>query len=189
MIGEEEWRPIPGYEGLYEVSNIGRVKSLHGRSERILRPSRGNHGYSQVDLYRNHIGETKLIYHLVLESFVGPRPDKLECRHFPDQNPANNYLINISWDTREINAADRIINGTRTIGERNGKTKLTEEKVRAIYFATGTPKEIAKQFGISPGHVSAIKLGKRREHLNLREEAERARDLQVGSPPKEPELP
>jgi hypothetical protein len=176
-MSEEIWLPIPGYEGLYEISNLGRLKSLARQvrrgngyntfPERIVKPSRNKGGYSQVHLSKDGKRITKDIHSLVLLAFEGPRPMGLQCRHFPDQNGANNYVINLSWDTREINEADKIINGTVVRGEKCHTAKLTEEQVQAIFHATGDTQEIAKRFGISRRHVNDIKSGKKWRHLNL----------------------
>jgi hypothetical protein len=158
----------PEYEGYYEVSTLGRVKSLARKvwngstffikPERILKPSFHRFGYPQVHLSKNGRAKNTPIHSLVMLAFKGPRPSEMECRHFPDQNPANNYVINLSCSTRKINQADKVVNGTQQ-GEGIGFAKLTEEQVRAIYSATGTQEAIAKRFGISHSQVSRIKSG------------------------------
>lgn len=73
----------------------------------------------------------RYIHHLVLESFVGPCPEGMECCH-EDNNPANNRLSNLRWGTRHSNVADRIKAGKHNRGSRNGQSKLDEDKVRYI---------------------------------------------------------
>jgi hypothetical protein len=165
---DEIWKPIPGYEGYYEVSTFGRVKSIarkawnghawHMLPEKILQPH-SDHGYLRVNLCKNGIRKIKRVHSLVLLTFVGPRPSKMDSRHFPDQNGANNYVINLSYCTRKTNSEDKIINGTYG--------KLSADKVHQIFHATGTKAEIAKRFGISPEQVKNIKQGKNWKHLNL----------------------
>ncbi|WP_301121090.1 NUMOD4 motif-containing HNH endonuclease [Mycolicibacterium fortuitum] len=109
----EIWEPIPGYEELYAVSNHGRVKSLDkfGRRPRILRQNVKHHGYRTVCLYQHSRQRRFMIHRLVLEAFVGPCPDGMECCH-NDGNTSNNHLSNLYWGTRIDNAQDRIRHGT-----------------------------------------------------------------------------
>lgn len=117
----EEWRPVIGYEGIYEVSSIGRVKSLDrvifmktgGTSHRkgILLALRGTpSGHSEVKLSRNSSPKTKLVHQLVCESFYGPRPEGMEVRHLND-DPSDNRVQNLRWGTRSENSLDRVRNG------------------------------------------------------------------------------
>jgi hypothetical protein len=113
----EQWRAIPGFEGFYEVSDLGRVRSLERdepyrrrpgsflrrRPARLLALSRGSNGYLTVLLR----GKTHTVHTLVLKAFVGPRPAGLCCCHFPDPSPANNQLSNLRWDTYAANNAER----------------------------------------------------------------------------------
>lgn len=114
----EEWRAIPGHEGAFEVSSHGRVRSLSrldaqgrrrvGKMRRLVRqPS----GHFTVALRFNRVRQTFLVHHLVLLAFVGPRPDGMEGCHW-DDNPGNNRLENLRWDTRSANCLDSVRNGT-----------------------------------------------------------------------------
>src|SRR5688572_6260712 len=120
----ETWKPVVNFEELYEVSSHGRVRSLgrvtiqkNGRirqlSPRILKPIHFGTGYAKVNLYgRGHNGGAqRLIHHLVLEAFVGPCPEGMECRHV-DGSPPNNRLDNLSWGTHVENEADKRRHGT-----------------------------------------------------------------------------
>lgn len=105
------WRPVPGFEGLYEVSAEGQVWSL--RSLCLMAPQPARHGYQRVSLY---IGAGKrvsrLIHQLVLEAFVGSCPDGMEARHYPCRDKANNDLLNLSWATKSVNHLDQVEHGT-----------------------------------------------------------------------------
>ena len=116
----EQWKPIIGYEGKYEVSSYGRVKSLkrQGANERILKQQLRNHGYLRVSLSKKNVPTDKLVNRLVLESFVGKCPDGMETYHV-DSNPINNRLENLRWDTHKNNIAEAIRRGTFHYG--NGK--------------------------------------------------------------------
>lgn len=108
-MGEEIWKVVPGHEG-YAVSNMGRVKSLRRVierknnsprvvSERILRPGPNKSGHLTVALGR---GKTMLVHHLVLLTFVGPRPFGFDSLHL-DHDPKNNRLNNLKYGTRSEN--------------------------------------------------------------------------------------
>lgn len=118
----EQWRPVVGYEGHYEVSDQGRVKSLArtvenclGRSrrlrERVLKPSIGpGHGRRVVGLYLDGVQRTHTIYPLVLTAFVGPRPPGTEACH-NDGDCLNDALSNLRWDTSSANTYDLVKHG------------------------------------------------------------------------------
>ena len=118
----ETWRPILGFEGLYEVSDRGRVRSLDRlvkRSSsstriekgRIIRPGFGaRSGHKSVNLSRDGKKVTRKVHHLVLEAFVGPAPDGAQGLHW-DDDPANNHLSNLRWGTFSDNAFDKVRNG------------------------------------------------------------------------------
>lgn len=121
----EEWRAVTGYEGLYEVSDLGRVRSLDryvqrnggcasGRPMRlkgiILKPRPMKSGHLQVNLGKNGISRNELIHQLVLIAFVGPRPKGMEGCH-EDGDPSNNNLDNLRWDTRSGNNLDKVRHG------------------------------------------------------------------------------
>lgn len=115
----EKWLPVVGHEGVYEISDAGRVKSLarvdaRGRNrlkERFLSPSEGVGGYLRVNLRKGGRQTKKLVHRLVLEAFVGPCPPGKECRHM-DGNPKNSRVENLKWGTKSENALDRTIHGT-----------------------------------------------------------------------------
>jgi hypothetical protein len=160
-LSDERWLPVVGWETLYEISSFGRVKSLHCgvRSGVTLKPRMGTKGYLVVSL-SNGIKQTFSIHKLVLEAFVGPRPDGHECCH-GDGDPTNNCLSNLRWDTQLANYADKVKHGTHCAGERNGRAKLTPEVVRAIRDDPRVQREIAADYGICQASVSHIKHQKR----------------------------
>lgn len=107
-----------GYEGTYEVSNLGQVRSLSrpdswGRPVRgrALSPDAGSGGHLRVKLTRNGVSRRFFIHRLVLAAFVGPRPEGMEACH-NDGNPTNNIVSNLRWDTKSANAQDRRRHGT-----------------------------------------------------------------------------
>lgn len=153
MDSGERWLPVPGFEGLYEVSDHGRVRNI----ERLLRPSRQQRGHRLVAL-----GSTaqRYVHRLVLEAFVGPAPQGMECRHL-NGDPSDNRLTNLAWGTREENYADRDRLGEHNPprGTRNAQTILTEDMVRKIRSDAAQGRRqwiIANEMGISPSSVSMI---------------------------------
>lgn len=154
---QEVWKPVPGYEGLYEVSNQGRVRSFRrGANGKIRVPTQSVNGHLYVTLGR---GVNKTVHSLVLATFVGPRPIGQECCH-NDGNPSNNCLSNLRWDSHRENARDIF----RHLASKN--QKLTPEAVRHIKSvlaanqSKGVLTQLARQYGVTVGAVSCIKRGK-----------------------------
>lgn len=117
----EHWRPVPGWEGFYAVSDHGRVRSEHRVilqtngirrivRERILRPAPDAHGHLHLMLFRNGCGTTFKVHHLVLSAFVGPRPPGMDGLHWDDV-PDNNMLSNLRYGTPSDNRHDQVRNG------------------------------------------------------------------------------
>ena len=104
------WLPVVGFEGLYEVSSNGRVASLLGRNRRILRAG-DSRGYRLVILRRGGMSHTRLVHRLVLEAFVGPRPEGMVARHL-NGDPGDNRLENLAWGTQSENNYDKVRHGT-----------------------------------------------------------------------------
>ena len=105
----EEWRDIKGYEGKYQVSNLGRVKSLNYRGntnkEHILKPRELRGGYRQIKLYKNGSREYYLIHRLVAETFI-PNPNNLPCvNHKIDnfEHRSDNRVENLEWCNHKYN--------------------------------------------------------------------------------------
>ncbi len=121
-------------------------------------------GYQWVKLGRS---AQIRIHVLVLETFVGPRPEGLICRHL-DGNPLNNHVNNLRWGTAEENYDDRRRHGTDNTGSRHGRATVNEDQVLVIKrrLATGERhKDIAADFGVNRGVVSAISAGKSWTHV------------------------
>lgn len=125
----ERWRPVAGYEGLYEVSDQGRVRgvereliSANGQVRRwrarILAHDFDRHGYPRIGLHVG--GRTKrfLVHHLVLHAFVGSKPDGMEVRHLNDVR-SDNRLANLVYGTRSQNMFDAIRNGSHNRASRD----------------------------------------------------------------------
>lgn len=122
----ERWKPVVGYEGLYVVSDKGRVRSVDRTIERFskhgktythrlrgrLKTATPRCGYPSVGLHDGDGGRTRPVHRLVLEAFVGPCPPGMECCHF-DGDRSNAHLENLRWDTRFANEDDRARHATQ----------------------------------------------------------------------------
>jgi len=154
----EVWKPVVGAEGLYEVSDQGRVRSLdrkvryvNGRTARykgrLLRPFRSPR-MVKVCLGR---GVNRTVHSLVACAFLGSPPINSEICH-NDGNAANNRLENLRYDTRIANAADKRRHGTHLEGSRCPHAKLNEKEVleiRRLYNSGSPQNSLAYRFGVT----------------------------------------
>lgn len=124
----EEWRPIKGYEGLYEVSNMGNVRSLdrvgyqrhwqgglsrYFHKGHILKPHKRSNGYMCITLKKDGQKITHNIHRLVAISFI-PKPNGKDCINHLDANPQNNDVSNLEWCTQSENIQYAYDHGTKT---------------------------------------------------------------------------
>jgi len=138
----EIWKPVVGYEGTYEVSNLGNIRRLTMRGGRALMIPRKikpwlTHGYPTVKLSLPNKRVDKKVSILVLRSFVGPRPAKThginryEVSHL-DGDRSNDRLTNLAYESSKDNAQRRILHGTSGRGEQNSTHKFTITQVRQM---------------------------------------------------------
>lgn len=136
----EQWKDIIGFEGLYQISDLGRVlrkarmssgPAVRPLYERLNNPTTNSKGYKQITLLKEGVRYTKLVHILVAEAFL-PNPLGLPYVAHRDDIGTNNVLDNLRWATPVQNWEDRRILGTDVSGERNGQAVLTWDKVRAI---------------------------------------------------------
>ena len=107
----EEWRAVPGYDGQYEVSDLGQVRSFKTGKWRALRQSLNPQGYPMAYLSKDAQRWCVPIHQLVAFVFYGPRPVDREVRHL-DGVRTNNALSNLAYGTRSENTYDAIAHGT-----------------------------------------------------------------------------
>ncbi len=128
----EIWEDVEGYEGLYEVSNFGRVKSFaKSRKGRILTPSFEKTGYTRVILSKDCDHKKFSIHRLVAMAFVPNPEDKPEVNHI-DGNKLNNYFENLEWVTTSENQKHSLKIGIAKEGAEHPDAKFTPEQVRYI---------------------------------------------------------
>jgi hypothetical protein len=170
----EDWRPVIGWEGLYEVSNLGRVRSL----DRWVRAKLNSRKFVPGAVLRGRVQKPtayvmirlsdgarrvrRFLHHLVLESFGYSRPDGAPCRHL-NGNPGDNRLANLAWGTARENAADRVGHGTASRGEASGMAKLTEadvHEIRRLLRQGLSHPDIASRFNVGRTNIENIKAGR-----------------------------
>jgi len=103
-LPNEIWKDIRGYKGLYQISNMGRIKNLNYQrsgKEQLMKLRMDKKNYLYINLYRenNDIVRSFQVHRLVLITFVGNCPENFECDHL-DRNPSNNKLENLKWKTK-----------------------------------------------------------------------------------------
>lgn len=177
----EKWRSVTGYEGLYEVSNFGKIRSLpkikknrHGWYTKMgveLKPWPVKSGHLLVGLYPQGGYKIKIfsVHRLVLEAFVGPCPKGMEACHFPDKDPSNNRLDNLRWDTRSANQTDSVKHGTKPQGTDHYRAKLKPEDIPDIRrrIARGESlSSIGRRYKIAAIAISCIRDGITWKHVN-----------------------
>ena len=166
----ENWLPVPGYEGSYEVSDCGRVRSYLRPPgiARVLTPVSRKLGHQYVALTRNGTTKTLAVHRLVLLAFVGPPPPRHITGHW-DGNPANNHIGNLNWITYAQNEADRHRHGRVPFGELNCNAKLTADQVRDIrrrHQEGSAHRKLAREFKMSRPTISSIVNGLTWRHVD-----------------------
>lgn len=154
----EEWRDIEGYNGRYQVSNLGRVRSI---IVTILNPTvKGSTGgYARASLYdgASKTPNVQLFHWLVAKAFLGPRPDGFYVNH-KDANKLNNRAENLEYVTPARNTQHASEMGRLLTGAQHKSSKLTDEKVAAILNRLAAGESIYK---IAPDfNVSAVLIGR-----------------------------
>lgn len=176
----EEWKAAPGYEGLYEVSSLGRVRSLprevaskNGSTAKKRGGPRSTYrdkrtGYVQTRLSKLGKASTLLVHRLVCEAFHGPPPKGRPQVGHIDGSRDNNSASNLRWVSAKENAQDRIGHGTAPRGTRCYH-HLTEDDVRAIrreYEGRyGQRVELAERYGVSTVQIHNVVTRKHWTHI------------------------
>ena len=146
------WITIPGYPD-YDVSDEGQVRSRRCTKSRILKHYYHRQGYPTVSLMREGKRRCKLVHHLVLLAFVGPRPDGMEIRHI-DGDVTNNSLSNLAYGTRSENQSDRVLHGTIN----STLTKRVVRVIRGLHRCGFTYARLSRLFTVSPSTIRRVVL-------------------------------
>lgn len=153
----EEWRDIEEYEGLYQVSNLGRVKSLKFGKEKILKFGKHKKGYLLVCLCKDGKQKMFQVHRLVAIAFI-PNPNNYQEVNHKDENKENNCVENLEWCTREYN----VNYGTRTekCVEKSSKEIIQLDLQGKEVARFPSVQEVQRQFGFSQGNISSCCNGK-----------------------------
>lgn len=174
LAGEESWEPIFRYEGKYEVSNLGRVRSFKriGKTQnkpRILKPNLRGEGYHYIQLRRKGRTFTHKIARLVADAFI-PNPLSLPIVNHRDARHTNDRADNLEWCDQSYNLAYAYRLGTKipVRGEESPHSKLTNESVRSLreWIRDGHGvRATARKFGVSHTTVRRILSGSKWKHV------------------------
>lgn len=153
----ERWLPVPGWEGWYEVSDLGRIRGL--KTHTILRPvPRNRYGHMKVSLTRPGARQYASVGRVVALAFLGAPPPGQQVRHGPG-GASDNRLVNLCYGTPQENAKDKLRDGTHARGERQGAAKLTWPAVREIrrrHSAGETRRTLADAYAVSIPNIDRI---------------------------------
>lgn len=158
----EEWRPVVGYEGRYEVSNLGRVRTVPRQGRRKFIPGKPRKlselstGYLNVQLCDGSSVKNHLVHRLVLSAFVGPCPNGMMACH-GDGNRKNNHVSNLRWDTATANQHDRRAHGTLACGWSSATAKPPEHWRRLLAAAPKQRNSGKGNLKLSSGDCEAIR--------------------------------
>ena len=162
---QEIFKDIQGYEGLYQVSNLGNVKSFNYGFAKILKPGKSTSGYLQVYLCKNKIKKQSQIHRLVALSFIENPNEKSDVNHI-NGIKTDNRIENLEWVTRSENIMHAYNVGLIKIGENHNSAKLKEVQVISIKLDNRSHSKIAHDYNVSRKLISKIKSGKIWKHLN-----------------------
>lgn len=176
--GTEVWKPVVGFEGRYEASSFGRVKSLARlvptpraggvrmlhRKERLLRPSRQPDGYQHVTFSLEGKHYTRSVHRVVCEAFHGARPAGMTVAHGNGRRH-DNRASNLRWASLRDNLGDRKAHGTLPWGERHHASRLTEQQVNEIRASPLSASKMAAMMGMAKCTIQNIRNRRIWKHL------------------------
>lgn len=154
FLGMPEYRV--GDDGTVWTCKVGRGTRRADVGWKKMSPVKSTHGYLSIGLRKDNKYVVWNIGALVLTAFVGPRPEKMDVCHFPDDTKTNNSLRNLRWDTHKNNEADKVIHGSDQRGEKGSNAILTNEKVleiRRLRKQGWRMQKLADTFGV---HIMTI---------------------------------
>jgi hypothetical protein len=165
----EKWKPIAEFDGIYEVSDFGRVRRAVGgrgtRAGRLTKIGKDVHGYRVVMISIKCKKYLRKIHRLVAQAFI-PNPKNLPEVNHDDGNKRNNLPSNLEWCLHPDNQQHAAENGLMAKGSRNGTSKLTEKDITAIrQLGHRTGVSIAAEYKVSSATISVIRSRKVWKHV------------------------
>lgn len=175
------WKPVPGYEGKYEVSSCGLVKSCERKvlrthrngtinetpyHEKIMRPKKHKAGYNCVQLWHDAVGRNFGVHQLVALAFI-PGSGPL-VRHL-DGDPQNNDVSNLAWGGFKENEADKRRHGRTPLGDKHCNSVLTSARVKEIRQAIAlgaTDLQLSREHGVARFAIYSVRKGLTWRHLS-----------------------
>jgi hypothetical protein len=176
----EEWRDIKGYEGLYQISNLGRVKSVSKsvwngysfvkKTEKILKPGTDGHGYLHVNLSRDSRQRTTKVHRLVAKHFI-ENPDKKYTVNHINGIKKDNRADNLEWSTQSENNKHAWDSGLRKMSDEERikkssiRSKIVLDLFSGVYY--NSAKEAAEYIGIKHSTLKSMLNGTNKNRTNL----------------------
>ena len=176
---KEEWKPIKGYEGLYEVSNMGRVKSLHYGKERIMSAPNGSSGYRRVNLSKQTTRKIKRVHRLVAEAFI-PNPMNLPVVNHLDGDKHNNCVSNLEWCTNKENTNHAIKTGL--MKSRFASKPIMAYKGDKLVSTFRSISECTSKLNCKGSGIRGVLLGRNKTHHGFSFKLVNDDDLSEGNP-------
>jgi hypothetical protein len=165
IVSKEKWLPIPGFEGIYEASSSGQIRSM-SRSQ-LLAGGPHKSGYNLIHLYLRGKRTTTTRHAVVASAFFGQRPDGMQVCH-KDGVKSNCNIENLMYGTKAENEKHKILHGTVLKGESQPASKLTEDQAREILMNNADDNRLlAARYGVTHSNISAIRRGKSWVHLGI----------------------
>lgn len=174
---KEKWKAVQGYRGYYEVSSMGRIKSLrrtivfkNGTTrripERILNPTVSDNTYPVISLCKEGKEKQFLVHRLVAFAFISNPENKPDVNH-KDGDKTNNVVSNLEWVTEKENDDHAFATGLKRRDIRRILTDKQVKKIRAalVPYKPGLVAKIARQYNVSHGAIDGIRTGKNWRHL------------------------
>lgn len=153
---EEIWKDVVGFEELYQVSSLGRIKSFKKKNEKILKPYLDKNGYTNIGFCRKTRSKRYLLHRIVAIAFI-PNPDNLPQVNHKDGNKQNNAKNNLEWSTPSENTQHSYDTGLKPKGSKHHNAKLTENQVLEIRESKSLHRDLAEKYKVSSGLISNIK--------------------------------
>lgn len=157
-MNKEEWKDIPNYEGLYQASNLGNIRSIY-RYKKIIKPYIDKDGYYRIRLYKNKKGTYKGVHKWVAETFI-PNPHNYKEINHKDENKTNNRIENLEWcdNWYNIHYGTAIERQTKSRSKQIGKYLLDDTLVE-IYESIS---DASKENDIPISNIYKVLIGERK---------------------------